>query len=217
MGAPRGAIQSTSDASQSEERELRIVLEIERGGPCSMDEFADQVVDVDVRLDKETCNVDATLKDAETDQVRTMFFSEQLCAHCPGKIFSKYDCLPRYRRIDEGSFLMETYASDTDTISDIVSDVRKISENVSVRSIVPTDDSECAEIEIVDVTEMTHKQRRAVNFAKEAGYYDPEKKISLGELADEMDVSTSALSQLLQRAEANVIRQLDVDCQPNDE
>lgn len=176
-----------------------------------MDDIADQVVDVDVRLDEETCNVDATLKDADTDTVKTMFFSENLCSYCPGKIFSKYDCLPRYRRIDKGSFLMETYASDTDTISDIVSEVRTISDKVSVKSIVPTDDSNGSELEIVDLTEMTNKQRQALHYAKEAGYYDSEKKISLQDLAAKMDVSTSALSQLLQRAETNVIRQLSVE------
>lgn len=212
MGVPRSAVVSESESSRSEERELRIVLEIERSGPCCMDDIAEQVVDVDVRLDEETCNVDATLRDAETDTVRTMFFSENLCSYCPGKIFSKYDCLPRYRRIDEGSFLMETYASDTDTISDIVSEVRTISDNVSVKSIVPTDDSNGSELEIVDLTEMTNKQRQALHYAKEAGYYDSEKKISLQDLAEKMDVSTSALSQLLQRAETNVIRQLSVEC-----
>lgn len=212
MGVPRSAVVSESESSRSEERELRIVLEIERSGPCCMDDFANQVVDVDVRLDEETCNVDATVHDTETDTVRTMFFSENLCSYCPGKIFSKYDCLPRYRRIDEGSFLMETYASDTDTIADIVSEVRTISDNVSVKSIVPTDDSDGSEIEIVDLTEMTHKQRQALTYAKEAGYYDSEKKISLQDLADQMDVSTSALSQLLQRAESNVIRQLSTEC-----
>jgi predicted DNA binding protein len=177
-----------------------------------MDEFADQVVDVDVRLDEEKCNVDATLRDDESDTVRTMFFSEKLCNHCPGKIFSKYDCLPRYRRIDEGSFLMETYASDTDTISDIVSEVRTISDNVSVKSIVPTDDSNGSELDIVDLTEMTHKQRQALRYAKEAGYYDSGTQVSLQELADRMEVSTSALSQLLNRAESNVIKQLTVKC-----
>lgn len=217
MGVPRSATQSEQNSSRSEERELRIVLEIDRGGPCCMDEYADRVVDVDVRLDEETCNVDATIKDTEGEGHRTMFLSEDLCSHCPGKIFSKHDCLPRYRRIDDGSFLMETYASDTDTISEIVSEVRTVSDNVSVKSIVPTKDSDGGEIELVDVTEMTHKQRRALRYAKEAGYYDPDKKVSLGELADQMEVSTSALSQLLQRAEANVVRQLDVECQPIEE
>jgi len=212
MGVSRSAGSAEKNSSHSEERELRIVLEIERKGPCCMDDYADQVLDVDVRLDEETCNVDATVRDAETEEVRTMFFSEQLCSYCPGKIFSKYDCLPRYRRIDEGSFLMETFVSDTDTVADIVNEVRTISDSVSVKSIVPTDDSDGSEIEIVDLTEMTHKQRQALTYAREAGYYDPSRSVSQEELADRMDVSTSALSQLLQRAEANVIRQLSADC-----
>lgn len=210
MGVSRSATVPDAVTSKSEARELRIVLEIERGGPCSMDAVADQVVDVDVRLDEETCNVDATVKDAETETVQTMFFSEQLCDHCPGKIFSKYDCLPRYRRIDEGSFLMETYASNTDTIANIVSEVRTISDSVSVKSIVPTDDSAGSEIDIVDLTELTHKQRQALRYAKDAGYYDSGTEVSLQDLAERMEVSTSALSQLLNRAESNVIKQLTV-------
>lgn len=209
MGASRTAV--PRQCSRGEERQLRIVLEIERGGPCRMDEYADRVMDVDVRLDEERCNVDATVRD-EDESVRTMFFSEDLCSYCPGKIFSQFDCLPRYRRIDEGSFLMETFVSDTETVSEIVSRVREISDSVSVKSIVPTDSAEGSEIEIVDLTELTDKQRRALSRAREAGYYDPNRTVSLEELANDLSISTSALSQLLKRAEANVVRQLDCDC-----
>lgn len=213
MGVSRSGGTSNGDSSQSEERELRIVLEIERKGPCCMDDYAEQVLDVDVRLDEETCNVDATVRDAENETVRTMFFSEQLCSYCPGKIFSKYDCLPRYRRIDEGSFIMETFVSDTDTVANIVNEVREISDSVSVKSIVPTDDGDGTEIDIVDLTEMTNKQRQALQYAKDAGYYDSGTDVSLQDLADRMEVSTSALSQLLDRAESNVIKQLTVNCE----
>ncbi|WP_070365211.1 helix-turn-helix domain-containing protein [Halodesulfurarchaeum formicicum] len=211
MGVHRSAA-VPAGSSRSEERELRIVLEIERGGPCSLDDLAGRVLDVDVRLDEETCNVDATVKDDEDDQVRTVFFTDDLCDHCPGKIFAKHDCLPRYRRIDDGSFIMETYASDTDTVAEIVNEVRTISDHVSVKSIVPTDDGEVSEIDIVDLTSLTNKQRRALHYAKEAGYYDSGESVPLDHLAERMGVSTSALSQLLQRAEANVLRQLDCDC-----
>ena len=212
MGVQRSAT-VPPDSAGGEERELRIVLEIERGGPCSLDELAGRILDVDDRLDAETCNVDATVKDEESDQVRTMFFADELCSHCPGKIFTEHGCLPRYRRIEEGSFVMETYASDTDTVAEIVNEVRTISDHVSVKSIVPTDDGDVSEIDVVDLTSLTDKQRRALHYAKEAGYYDSGASVSLDQLADRMGVSTSALSQLLQRAEANVLRQLDCDCE----
>jgi predicted DNA binding protein len=176
-----------------------------------MDEFADRVLDVDVRLDEQRCNVDATVQQSD-ESVRTMFFSEELCSYCPGKIFAQFDCLPRYRRIDEGSFLMETFVSDTETVSEIVSNIRDISDSVAVKSIVPTDDAKGSEIEIVDLTELTDKQRRALSRAREAGYYDPNRSVSLEALAADLSISTSALSQLLKRAEANLVRQLNCDC-----
>ncbi|MFW6383912.1 MAG: helix-turn-helix domain-containing protein [Halodesulfurarchaeum sp.] len=208
MGVSQTAV--SRECSRSEERQLRVVLEVERSGPCRMDEWADRVMDVEVRLDEESCNVDATVR-GEDDSVRTMFFSEDLCSYCPGKVLARFDCLPRYRRIDENSFIMETFVSDTEMVSEIVASVREISDNVLVKSIVPTDSAEGSEIEIVDLTELTGKQRRALSRAQETGYYDPDRQVSLEELAADLSISTSALSQLLKRAEANVVRQLDFD------
>jgi len=35
----------------TEKRDLRVVLEIERGGPCFIDDLDGDVIDVDVRVD----------------------------------------------------------------------------------------------------------------------------------------------------------------------
>lgn len=197
-----------------EDRDLRVVLEVERDGPCVMDDFAGDITSVDVRIEDDRCNVDITLRDPDVDgeQTRTKYFSNYLCEYCPGKIFSTYGCLPRYTEVGDGEFVMETYISDTETIAELVGDLREISDRVSVRSIVSTDRTEFDELCSVDVTALTVKQRQAVDRAQKAGYYDPDSSVSLGELADRMDVSASALSQRLQRAEANVMRQLSCDC-----
>lgn len=193
-----------------EDRELLVVLDIERGGPCPMDDIANEIVDVEVRLAGDSCNVDATVRHGEG--VRTRHFSRPLCTHCPGTVFPEHGCLPRYRRIEEGSFVVETYVSDTETVAALVGDVREICERVSVRSIVSTAGSAVEELCAVDVSTLTAKQREAVHRAQEAGYFDPESSVSLEELADRMDVSPSALSQRLGRAEANVLRQLSCEC-----
>ena len=197
-----------------ESRDLRVVLEIERGGPCVMDDFAGDIVDVDVRIEDGSCNVDVTFRDPDSDgeQARTKYFSNCLCEHCPGKVFSTYDCLPRYLEVGDGEFVMETYISDTETVAGLVSDIRDICKRVSVRSIVSTDRSEFEELCTVDITELTMKQREAVHRAQEVGYFDPDSSVSLSDLAEMMDVSPSALSQRLQRAEANVMRQLSCEC-----
>lgn len=213
MAAETGGFGRSSP--EVEERDLRVVLEIDRGGPCVLDTLDGEVIGVDVRLDDESCHLDVRLKEGDRkNRTCTKYVSNGLCAHCPGKVFSEYGCLPRYLQIDDGEFIMETYVSDTDTVAEIVEDVRGICDRVSVRSIVSTDGSDFREICSVDISALTVKQREAVAVAQEAGYYDPEARAPLDELADELDITPSAMSQRLRRAESNVIRQLSCGCLP---
>ena len=195
-----------------EDREMRVRLEIERGGPCRLDRIEGDVIGIDVRLSDEACNVDAVVRDPAADDVSTQYFENLLCKHCPGKVFKEHGCLPRYREINEGSFVVETYVADTEAVADLVADIRSICANVSLRSIVSTDRSEFKEDCSVDLSALTTKQRKAVYHAKEMGYYDPDSDVALGELAERIGISTSALSQRLRRAEGNVLRQLSVEC-----
>ncbi|WP_229121941.1 helix-turn-helix domain-containing protein [Halapricum desulfuricans] len=195
-----------------EDRDLRVVLEIDRGGPCRLDSVDGDVVNIDVRLSDETCSVDATVREPEEESVVTQFFENNLCDHCPGKVFADHGCLPRYRELSENSFVVETYVSDTEAVADLVADIREICARVSLKSIVSTDTSAFEENCSVDISALTTKQREAVYHAQKLGYYDPDSDVSLDTLADRIGISTSALSQRLRRAEANVLRQLSVEC-----
>lgn len=194
-----------------EDRDLRAVLEIERGGPCRLDTVDGDVMGIDVRLDDDVCKVDAVVRDPEDGCVATRFFENDLCEHCPGKVFAAHDCLPRYRELSRGRFTVETYVPNTEAVADLVGDIRDICDRVSLKSIASTDGSGFEENCSVDITALTKKQREAVYHAQNMGYYDPTSDVSLGELADRIGISTSALSQRLQRAEGNLIRQLSID------
>lgn len=194
-----------------EDRDLRVVLEIERGGPCVMDAIDGDIVDLDVRLDSDHCNLDLAIRDGE-ESVCTKHTSNEVCDHCPGKVFSEYGCLPRYLEVDDGKFVMETYVSDTETVAEVVEHVREICARVSVRSIVSTEGSEFREPCSIDMSELTVKQREAVNVAQKLGYYEPDASVPMDQIADELGISLSATSQRLRRAESNVVRQLSCDC-----
>ena len=202
------------ELTKMEDRTLRVELEIERGGPCSMDTVDGNIVDVDIRFDDGDCQCDIGVQKRTEDgeQTTTRYFSSDICDHCPGTVFGDYGCIPRYLRIGDGSFVMETYVPDTETVSSIVSDVRERCKRVIVRSITSTERLEYPETCTVDLSSLTPKQREAVHRAKQAGYYDQDTKVPLEELATEMGISKSALSQRLQRGEANVIRQLSCEC-----
>jgi predicted DNA binding protein len=182
-----------------------------------MDEIKGDVVGIDVRLNEESCNVDVVVRDPSDDTVVTKYFENQLCEHCPGKIFSGRGCLPRYIELQRGSFVVETYVSDTAAVAELVGGIREICKRVQVKSIVSTETDDFQEDCSVDVTALTEKQREAVAHAQELGYYDPDSAVSLEELADRVGISTSAISQRLKRAENNVLRQIPADCSCQDD
>lgn len=203
-----------TESQKLEDRNLRVELEVERGGPCVMDDIEGDITNVDVRLEGEKCRVDISVRrQTETGvETGTKQFTSDICTHCPGSVFPEYGCIPRYLRINKGSFVMETYVANTDAVASLVKDIRDRCERVSVRSIMSTDTEEYAEHCTVDLTSLTPKQREAVTVAQKQGYFDPDTRTELGEVANEMELSTSALSQRLQRAEANVMRQLTCEC-----
>ncbi|WIV68601.1 helix-turn-helix domain-containing protein [Natrialbaceae archaeon AArc-T1-2] len=59
----------------------------------------------------------------------------------------------------------------------------------------------------VNVDTLTAKQREVVLLALEHGYYETPRRTTLGELADKLDISSSAASQRLNAAERTLIRE----------
>lgn len=208
----------TKDEDEStpvEDRDLRVELEIVRGGPCVMDSIDGDIVGVDVWLSDEKCRVDVDVK-KQTDggnQTSTKQFTSPVCEHCPGAIFPRYGCIPRYLDVRTGSFVMETYLADSEAVSSLVNDLRDRCERVKIRSLTSTEQQEYTQNCTIDLSPLTPKQREAVHTAQELGYYEPCSKVELGEIADELGLSSSAISQRLQRAEANVLQQLSCDCE----
>ena len=197
-----------------ENKSLRVELEIERGGACVIDEVTEDVVDVDVRFHDASCRVDMDVKehDGGTPTRSRKQFTSSVCDHCPGAVFSKYGCIPRYQETTEGSFVVETYLSDTDALSGLVNDIRDRCARVTVLSITSSEGSDQPEHCSVDLSVLTPKQRQAVEAARKQGYYGSCSDTELGEVAASLGISPSALSQRLQRAESNVMGQLSLAC-----
>lgn len=208
--APQGEAGSTP----IEDRDLRVELEIERGGPCVMDSIDGNIVGVDVWLSDEECRVDVDIQEnSDGNKASTKQFTSPVCEYCPGAIFPKYGCIPRYLDVETGAFAIETYLSGTDAVSSLVNDLRDRCERVKIRSLTSTEQHEYTQNCTIDLSPLTPKQREAVHTAQTMGYYEPCSKVQLGEVAAELGLSSSALSQRLQRAEANVLQQVSCECE----
>ena len=197
-----------------EDQTVQAVLEVERGGPCFLDNLDSDILAVDIQFHDGECHCDVTLDDQDGEGVTTKHCNRQACSYCPGIVFSTHGCIPRFRRTGDNSFVIRTFAPDAATIADVVEELRSVCDSVRLRRLTDADsDANLIErIFEVDVSVLTGKQRDALERAIEGGYYEPSGGKSLTDLAEEFDISKSALSQRLSRAESKLMKQL-VDTQ----
>ena len=222
-----------STPSVVEDRDLRAVLEIERGGPCFMDDLTGEILDVDVRIIDNMCHTEATVcescspeestistcrsdeiesgddTESDDDRVITKYHTDTVCDHCPSSVFSAYGCIPHFVRANKESFFIKAFLPNSAVVSNLVADLNEIGSTVRLVSMTHTGSGEelSKEIYEVDVSVLTTKQRDALKLAIDEGYYESEGKPSMDALADQLGISTSAFSQRLGRAEGNVMGQ----------
>jgi predicted DNA binding protein len=229
-GYPDSVAEPSNEALESieESRGTRVVLELAPGGDCFMDDLEGTIVDVAADYNDGICRCEVTVcgsdgdcdcgdsydcecDDRESDggECEVVHMTSPICDCCPGVIFSDYGCVPRILSRNEDSFVIATYVPSVEVVSDLVSELRGICSRVEVRSLVNTDAcGGSAKTQEVDLSHLTAKQRDAVARAVEAGYYDTPQAASLEELAAEFEISPSALSQRLGRAEGAVLGQI---------
>ncbi len=206
----RRDVEETNRTLPPEERSVRAVLEIDRGGACVMDSLDGEILDVDVGFYQGHCQCDVTLDVGDDDEsLVRKHYQNSVCDHCPGVVFGAHSCLPLFANADDGVFQIETFARDAATIADLVEELRNVCKRVRLLSLTNDEHGDIfAELFELDMSVLTPKQRSTLERAIEAGYYDRSDGQTLSELAAEFEVSKSALSQRLTRAEEKLMRQL---------
>jgi hypothetical protein len=199
------------DRVQTGRRDVHVVLEIRPKGSCFMEHLDGEIADVALQFPEGDCQCDVTLTN-ETDgeqEVDIVHYSGEICENCPGVVFKEYNLLPRFIERTPERFTVRTYLPADHQLSELIADLREVSESVRVLKVVDIRDTDVdSQMVDIDLSALTNKQREALELATTQGYYDCAPDVSQAELAEEFDVSESALSQRLSRAEKNVLSQL---------
>lgn len=124
--------------------------------------------------------------------------------NCICCLFRSFDCVPRIVDVEGDTMLVRTYIEDRTVLCDIVSDLRQHVGDVSLERLIVVERPERNEETTVDLSALTPKQREALELAVFRGYFDGE--TALGEIAAELEISKSALSQRLRSGEAKLVR-----------
>ncbi len=185
-------------------RLLRVDLDIEPGKDwdCPIVSEADSVEAVNVNAVGEKCNVD--LKPAgEEGMLRA---TGQVGDDCLCYAFQQYGCVPHIQRVEEGTMLVTTYVDDRNVIRKLIEDLSAMIGHVRLVRLAVVEGPGATEQVTFDLSSLTPKQRQGLELAVVRGYFDDDKQVELGDLAEELDISKSALSQRLRTAQAKLIK-----------
>jgi predicted DNA binding protein len=127
-------------------------------------------------------------------------FGLVICSECiVAHTMRDLACTITSQRVNrDGSVELQVLASGRETFKQLADGLRSKGIEVEVARLTSS-------IEDVDGEKMTARQQQVIQKALELGYYDYPRRIRQKELANACGVSSSTLSELLRRAERNII------------
>jgi predicted DNA-binding protein (UPF0251 family) len=185
------------------ERQLRVDLEVDPadGWECPMVTQAESASEVTVNAVGDECTVEVRpAGEAGIRRERGEVSDDCLC-----RVFQEFGHVPHVRRVEEGTVLLTSYVDDRAAVREIVAALRSVLDRVRLVRLAVVTGPESTEQATVDLSALTPKQREGMELAVVRGYFDDDADVSLSELADELGISKSALSQRLRGAQAKLV------------
>lgn len=182
---------------------------------CPIDELDGEVTNINQQFVGDDCHTDTTLApaeknadadadaDADTGIVHSKTELDAMC-HCP--VFLEYDCIPQTTAFNEDNLIVETYLPDRERLTELIEALKETTAGVSLRRLTRIDDegTDRSNKVVLELFDLTDKQREAATRAVAAGYYETPRQATVGELADELEISKSAMSQRLAAVESKL-------------
>lgn len=192
---------------------VELAVDVDRDADCPLAGSIDRSATGSVQLVGETCHVTfSSTDDGGSDEVRT--YTTDVDEHCVCPTFCRSGCVPEVLAVRNGALRIGAYTDSRDTLGTVLERVRQNAANVRLRRLTTaakTADSDGWRHEALDHVSLTEKQREAVQTAVDMGYYESPRDASLGDLADTLGVTRSALSQRLNAVETKLVTALATD------
>jgi hypothetical protein len=185
------------------DRRLRVDLEVDpsAGWACPMVSQAESATDVTVNAVGDECTVEVQ----PTGEAGIRRGRGEVTDDCLCRVFQEFGYVPHVRRVEEGTVLVTSYVDDRDAVREVVAALREALDRVRLVRLAVVSGPESTEQATVDLSALTPKQREGMELAVVRGYFDDDADVSLGDLAAELSISKSALSQRLRAAQAKLV------------
>lgn len=162
-----------------------------------------------VQLVGTTCHI--TVEDQDSDATGTRTVSTDIDDECLCPTMCDAGLAPVEMAVDGSSLIVGAYVSDRERLGDVISQLDGRADGWRLRRLSSADDQHqpvTGGTSQPSSLNLTEKQREAVELAVEEGYYDRPRDVSLGDLAERLDITRSALSQRLNAVESKLVTDL---------
>lgn len=157
----------------------------------------------------ETCDDDCTCKaEATADDSEPRLLEGKVTGRCVCPVFHEHDCLASIDGFEGDTLTISIAVPDREELSAVIAGLRERDATVRLKRISRSTVETGKQILELDADGITDKQREAVRTAVESGYYETPRRTDLGDLADELGVSRSAVSQRLTAVESKLVEEL---------
>ncbi|MFW6003637.1 MAG: helix-turn-helix domain-containing protein [Halanaeroarchaeum sp.] len=122
------------------------------------------------------------------------------CEFCPCPAFEDYECVSELLEVQDDSLLFSVTIPDRSVLAPLIQGLRETEASVSVNRILTAGEDD-------EMTpDITEKQREAFLIAVERGYYERPRGATLDDIAEELDITSSAVSQRLTAVKRRLAR-----------
>lgn len=149
----------------------------------------------------EACHSQVTFDDGDRDPE---YLTSDVHSACICPVLMDHDCIPEIQGTDGRSIVLVVTVPSRGVLRNLLAGLRDIDATVSMDWLVADDDAETTTE--IDVSRITEKQQEALETALKAGYYEKPRTCDMSDLAAELDISKSAVSQRLNAAETKLVK-----------
>ncbi|WP_281195084.1 helix-turn-helix domain-containing protein [Halorubrum sp. F4] len=204
---------STGGSDGTEEaRRLYVEFDLSASGTvaCPLEEVGPNADRIDRQSANGECHTEATRKPddetAGTTETEVRHTKAEITPECYCPIFFEYDCIPKVTEVTDEGVVIRTYLPDRDRLSALIEDLGDVTESLSLRKLTRIDSVEGDQSNRItlDLSTLTETEQETAAMAVASGYYETPRATSVGELAAELDITKSAMSQRLNSVESKL-------------
>ena len=212
MGTRERPLSGEGDGTE-EARRLYAEFELSGSGAvaCPVEDLGRDADRIDRQSANGECHTETTNEptngtatgstDTDIRHAKTEITSE---CYCP--IFFDYDCIPKITKVTAEAVVIQAFLPDRDCLSALIEDLREVTESLSLRRLTRADsvDGDRSNRVTLDLSTLTETEQETATMAVASGYYETPRATSVGELAAELDITKSAMSQRLNSVESKL-------------